>query len=231
MSFDKKRLPRANALSAVVMLVSLLVLGSSIFKDANAARMTQQLGSLDTAVLWFVRQHIPSELTGFFTWVTATDDANFLVPATVVMTAIFLIFKRRRDALRVAISMACAGIFTFAIKALVNRSRPDLWGAAWYSSSSFPSGHTLSTTAFATALVLCAARVWPRSRYTAMELAALGVALMGLSRLVLGAHWPSDVLAATMLGFLIPLAVSAYLERYAPGWTDTTCTRARPRLP
>jgi undecaprenyl-diphosphatase len=77
--------------------------------------------------------------------------------------------------------------------------------------SSFPSGHALSTSAFATALTLIATRIWPPSRRIALPLAVLWIGLMGLSRLVLGVHWPADVLAAVCLGLFIPLAISLFL--------------------
>ena len=108
--------------------------------------------------------------------------------------------------------MACAGLLTYFIKTLVNRSRPDLWNTEWYSGSSFPSGHTLSAATFATALVLCVARIRPSSRYAALLLAIPWIGLVGLSRLVLGVHWPTDVLAAICVGVFIALAISQLLE-------------------
>lgn len=192
----------------------LLVIGIKVFEDV----ITEDSGPIDTAVLWFIRQHTPPALTDFFSLVSATGAGLFLVPATIILTAIFLALNHRREALLLASAMAYAGISTFVIKAVVNRLRPDLWSATWYSSSSFPSGHTLCTTALATALVLCVARVWPASRYPALALAALWVALVALSRLVLGAHWPTDVLAATVLGVFIPLAISTLLNRHPQHW-------------
>ena len=192
----------------------LLVIGIKVFEDV----ITEDSGPIDMAVLWFIRQHTPPALTGFFSLVTATGAGLFLVPATVVLTAIFVALNHRREALLLASAMACAGISTFVIKAVVNRARPDLWSATWYSSSSFPSGHTLCTTVLATALVLCVARVRPATRYSALALAALWVALVALSRLVLGAHWPSDVLAAAVLGVFIPLAISTLLDRHPQRW-------------
>ena len=214
MSADPRTRRHATPLPVALGLIVLLIIGIKVFEDV----LTEDSGPIDTAVLWFIRQHTSPALTDFFSLVTATGAGLFLVPATIMLTAMFLAFNHRREALLLASAMACAGNLTYAIKALVNRSRPDLWGAAWYSSSSFPSGHTLCTTVLATALVLCVARVWPATRYLALPLAALWVALVALSRLVLGAHWPSDVLAAAVLGVFIPLAISTFIDRHPQRW-------------
>ena len=81
-------------------------------------------------------------------------------------------------------------------------------GTQWYWGSSFPSGHTLTTAAFSTAAALCVARIWPWAGTLAMALAVLWTGLVAVSRLVLGVHWPSDVLAAMCLGAFIPLLIS-----------------------
>ena len=84
----------------------------------------------------------------------------------------------------------------------------DLQRAQWYWGSSFPSGHTLNTATFAAAAALCVARIWPRAANPAISLAMLWTGLVAISRLVLGVHWPSDVLAAMCLGAFIPLLIS-----------------------
>jgi undecaprenyl-diphosphatase len=197
----------------VLSLMTLLIIGIKVFEDVIA----KESGPVDTAVLWFIRQNIPLALTGFFSLVTLTGAGIFLVPATVVLTVGFLTFKHRHEALLLASSMACAALLTYFIKALVNRSRPELWSTQWYSGSSFPSGHTLSTAAFATALALGVTRICPRLRYAAAPLAALWIGLMAVSRLVLGVHWPTDVLAAICLGVFVPLAIGTALDLYQQG--------------
>ena len=130
------------------------------------------------------------------------------MPATAVLSVGFLLTRHWRQAVLLAASMTCSWALTYIVKALVGRERPELWSATWYWGSSFPSGHTLSTAAFATALVIGTAQIWPKSRFVSLPLAVVWIGLMGLSRLVLGVHWPTDVLAAVCVGVFVPLAVS-----------------------
>jgi len=109
-----------------------------------------------------------------------------------------------------------AAAVVYVVKALVGRARPALWETEAYWGSSFPSGHTLVVAAFATAAALCASRVRPAARKLALSIAILWISLVAVSRLVLGVHWPTDVLAAACIGAFLPLAMSVGLElRYA----------------
>jgi undecaprenyl-diphosphatase len=193
---------------AILALLTLLIVGIKIFEDVIA----KESGPADTALLWLVRDNTPAVMVEFFTLVTLSGAGRFLAPTTAVLAAVFFLMQHRREAMLMTTSMLCAWALTYTLKALVDRARPDLWSTAWYWGASFPSGHTLSTAAFATALSLCAARLWPRSRYAAAALAIVWIFLVGLSRLVLGVHWPTDVLAAICLGVFIPLAISLALD-------------------
>lgn len=193
---------------ALVVLLILLVVGGKVFEDV----VTQESGPIDTAILWFIRDNTTPAMVGFFTVVTASGAGKFLAPATLLLSVWFFATRHRREGMLLTASMVSAWLGTYTLKVLVDRTRPELWSTAWYWGSSFPSGHTLSTAAFATAVALGTARIWPRSRFAALPLAVLWICLVALSRLVLGVHWPSDVLAAVCLGVFIPLFISVLFD-------------------
>ena len=193
---------------AVLALLTLLVIGIKVFEDV----LSKESGPVDTAALLLIKQNTPPALIGFFSAVTWSGAAIFLVPATAVLCALLLLMRRPSDAVLLAATMASGWALTYALKMLVNRTRPDLWSTTWYWGSSFPSGHTLSTAAFSTALTLIATRIWPQSLRVALPLAVLWISLMGLSRMVLGVHWPTDVLAAVCVGVFIPLAIRMVVD-------------------
>ena len=208
-AYARRRMPRWTAhltrrRLAVLALLTLAVGGIKLIEDV----VEKESGPVDEAMLWFVRDHVPAALNGFFAVVTVSGSAKFLMPVAVMAAIALLVARRRFEAVLVGASVVTATLVVWSVKAIVGRARPALWEAQWYWGSSFPSGHTLSTAAFATAAALCVARIWPRAGTLAMALAVLWTGAVALSRLVLGVHWPSDVLAAMCLGGLIPLLIS-----------------------
>jgi undecaprenyl-diphosphatase len=116
------------------------------------------------------------------------------------------------EAMLLAVSQISAVLVIVIIKMLVARDRPALWETEWYWGASFPSGHTLAVATFATAATLCVMKVRPGGRAYAMALATFWIFFVGLSRLVLGVHWPTDVLAAACIGTFLPLVINAVMH-------------------
>ena len=193
----------------VLGLLTLGMIAVKLIEDVVA----QESGPVDTAILWFVRERVPASWEGFLSVVTLSGSAAFLLPTSVMVVLALLLARRRFEAVLLGASMLTAPSLVYALKAVVGRDRPLLWEAQTYWGSSFPSGHTLSTAAFAAAAALCLARIWPRSAAAASMIALAWAILVGLSRMVLGVHWPSDVLAALCLGLFIPLMFSVLFDR------------------
>ncbi len=114
------------------------------------------------------------------------------------------------------------GLSTYAIqelvKRLVDRPRPELWSRRVEDASfSFPSGHALASATIFPLLVYDLTRTRPR----AVRLAAMGAAValslfVGLGRLYLGVHWPSDVLAGWAMGGAQAVVAIRHLGRAGP---------------
>lgn len=161
----------------------------------------------DRNVLLFVHEHVPHALDGFFQAVTMTGSSLFVLPLAAVVVLGLRWRGHGSEAWLVALSTGLAEAVVWSIKFAVGRSRPGLWATDTYWGSSFPSGHTLVVAAFAIAAVLGVGRLWPGRRRVALAIAFAWIFLVALSRLVLGVHWPTDVLAAAGIGALLPLAI------------------------
>ncbi|MFJ4922979.1 phosphatase PAP2 family protein [Streptomyces sp. NPDC088725] len=155
-----------------------------------------------------------------------------LTMRAVTAVAVILLFLRgeRLFALWVTVTSACGTACLQILKAAVDRDRPrwhDPVGSAHF--SSFPSGHAL------TAAVTCGLLLWLLRRRTtarwvwctAVAAAALSVVGVGLTRLWLGVHWSSDVLAGWSLGgCVVALSLTAYDRRvHTPGLVQDTVAR------
>jgi undecaprenyl-diphosphatase len=126
--------------------------------------------------------------------------------------------KTRPFAVPLALAVLATAVLVWAIKAAVGRVRP--WIALGLPApisrphdGSFPSGHAAGSFCVAVFLALTIPVVWKGSRTSARVLAALALviaALIGLSRVYLGAHFPSDVAAGALLGALIGAAGAGF---------------------
>lgn len=147
--------------------------------------------------------------------------SNGVLAAFVLAGSGFLALARRRaGAVFLLASFWGALALETAVKHWYGRPRPDLVPhAARVFTASFPSGHaTVSAAAcLAAALLLAWARPEPRSRAFAAAVATCFVALVGASRLYLGVHWPTDVLAGWALGAGWTALCWAAVERRAGG--------------
>ena len=148
--------------------------------------------------------------------VTALGGFTVVTLVTVVGVTAFLIHGRKRHALVLAGTVLLAELSSDLAKTFYARARPDLvpHGSYVYSAS-FPSGHsTLSAATYLTLAVLIAS-LEPNRGTKAMVfvLAALLVLAIGFSRVYLGVHWPSDVLAGWSLGAAFALAAWSVLRR------------------
>ena len=169
-------------------------------------------GPVDELILRFIHTRVPASLNGLFEAATLTGSASVIVPLSIAIVVALLLAGRHFEALLLSVSVVGGGIVVYVLKAVVGRERPALWETAWYWGSSFPSGHTLVVAAFAAAAAIGASRIWPKSRTFAIVVACAWIVLVGLSRLVLGVHWPTDVLAAACIGACLPLAAGVALE-------------------
>ena len=194
-----------------LVIVLVLVLAVSAIKVSEDV-LGGESGPIDEAILLFIRGHVPGRLTGFFEAITFIGSLRVLFPLATGATIALLCVRRRFEALLLATSVISAATVVYVTKTAVGRARPALWETEWYWGSSFPSGHTLVVPAFGIAAALCISRIWPAAREFALSIAILWICLVAFSRLVLGVHWPTDVLAAACIGASLPLAMSVALE-------------------
>ncbi len=137
-----------------------------------------------------------------------------------------LIRGKRLAALLLACGLLGGTLLSEGLKALFDRARPPLEIRAVETlNASFPSGHALQATVVFLTLGVMLARVMPRRRLKVyvMSVAVVLAALVGMTRVYLGAHWPSDVLAGwcVVAAWAVALWIVAHVvERAADRTAD-----------
>ncbi len=134
---------------------------------------------------------------------TALGGVTVLTLVVVAATLVLLFHRKHRQALVFAATIAATFVSSELLKHVYNRPRPDLvpHGSYVYSAS-FPSGHSTLSAATYLTLATVIASLEPERGTKALiyVVAVLVVMAVGFSRIYLGVHWPSDVLAGWALG-------------------------------
>ena len=159
-----------------------------------------------------VAQHVRQDwLDPVVCFYTALGNAGL---GFIVTALVLLVFKGTRRSGATALTAMTLGLLVtnLTIKPLVSRARPWVVMENFVSlvtssdPHSFPSGHTNAAFAFGVALFLTLPQKWAKA-------AALAVAaLMGLSRLYVGVHFPTDVLAGAVIGSCCGLVAHALVS-------------------
>lgn len=154
--------------------------------------------------------------------VTALGGFTVLTLVTIVATLLLVFHQRRREALIFAATVVAAQASSQLLKDFYERDRPALVAHGSYVySHSFPSGHSAMAAAVFLILATVVASVEPRRRTKALiyGLAVAVVFAVGISRVYLGVHWPTDVLGGWTLGAGWALAAWLLLALTAPRQT------------
>lgn len=150
-------------------------------------------------------------------WLTHLGDPAVVTVAAFVLAAL-LARRRRRDAIYVVVVRAVAAALSSAVKIAVGRHRPVLpHPFAHAGGGSFPSGHALGSAALWGSVAVL---LWLGRRHRAAVVAAVALpAVIGASRVVLGVHYVSDVVAGLLCGWVCAVGAVPVLarRRAAPG--------------
>ncbi len=189
---------------ALVLLASLGYLAYRYTPLSGEADVLVWLGNVDLA--WM------SPLMAGTSFLGNTVPAAITV-AVVVMA--LLLYRQRRDAVFFAAAPAASALFAYLIKLMVDRPRPDELLAG--GGLSFPSGHVAYAATLGGFAWYLAPRVLPQRTavWAVRGLMALFVLLTGVSRMYLGAHWPSDVAGGVLLAGLCVVAAARWHGRRA----------------
>jgi membrane-associated phospholipid phosphatase len=157
----------------------------------------------DTAALLWLHQWANPVLDAVMLKITTLGNPEIVVVVVAFSLGWLWWRKRRLEAKVFAIACLGALILNQGLKLCFAKPRPQLWTRLISESSfSFPSGHALGSLVLYGFLAYLLAIQFPRLAHWIYGVAAGIIAAIGASRLYLGVHWPTDVVAGYAVGFL-----------------------------
>lgn len=207
---------RTNVLPALGLLLSLGLIAAVgclfLFYHLAAEMKAGNTQQLDESALTLFNQFASPRLTFFMRFATYLGSNEFLIVLGTYVVVAFALVGWKRGMVTFLITMAGAAVLNSTLKMIFARERPEpFFGILRPESYSFPSGHALFSFCF---YGVVAAVITARIRQTSKRIAvwvtaSVLVLLIGLSRIYLGVHYPSDVVAGYVAAFVWLVVVAS----------------------
>ena len=215
------RLRPAGLLRLLIGILLPLLLVGFLGEDV----LERQRFAFETPLMLWLHAHSTPALDHLSVALATIGRVKVIAPLSAL--AAFLLWRRSFTSARFFVaSVAGAAALTGVMKLVFHRPRPQLWPRlVTESGASFPSGHSMYSAAFVAALILLA---WPsRLRWPALVLGTLFTLVVGWSRVDLGVHYPTDVLAGWLSGTAWVLGVYSLLRPVPHAGPDLRRTEPR----
>lgn len=168
--------------------------------------------AFDQTIQESVRGQLPNLSTRFFKLITVVGNTVSQI-AIAIMSVTFCYLKKWYPQARfIAVNAIISGICILSLKLIFQRVRPTLPHLVFAGGYSFPSGHSMGTFMIFGSSIILLQYYMPKSIWKLLCQGTLGllIFLIGLSRIYLGVHFPTDVLAGFILAYGI-LNLTAYI--------------------
>ncbi len=173
--------------------------------------------AFDATIRTYVHSFASPGLTRIMQLLSDIGNITAVVTGTAIAAGVLLFRHRRAGAVLLAVTIGGAAVLMWGLKMLFHRSRPDpYFGIPVPSDYSFPSGHSLVAFCFYGVLAAMVTSELKRrpERVAVWTLAAIMAFAIGLSRIYLGVHYPSDVLGGYLAGAVWITGVALVYRRF-----------------
>lgn len=198
----------------LAILFALFLTCSIVFVAIADEVLDGETLAFDEAILVAINGTSSAFWDSFFSAITHLGGVAGVIIISGIITAVLFFRKKYRDIALLAVSVGGAALLNVVLKLIFERPRPDLWEQLVIETSfSFPSGHAMISSALAFSVIVIA---WnTRFRWYAVWLGALFTLAIGFSRLYLGVHYPTDVLAGWLVSgaWVLLVAFGSHLNR------------------
>ncbi|PTX44880.1 undecaprenyl-diphosphatase [Christiangramia gaetbulicola] len=191
----------------IIAIIALIIVVSSInlFIELTDTLKTDMLASMDDKITEYVISFRTPALTDFFVFMTKVGDFyGYLIVLTIYFLISRLVFKRWKYVLQSTLVLILASASNMMLKRFINRARPGIEHMVSVETLSYPSGHAMSAMAFYGFLIyLCTRfRINKFLKTGLIAMLAFIILSIGISRIYLGVHFPSDIAGGYIAGLI-----------------------------
>ncbi|HEG9958199.1 TPA: phosphatase PAP2 family protein [Staphylococcus aureus] len=193
--------------------ISLLIVFALVF-GIIAFFHESRLGKwIDNEVYEFIYSSESFITTSIMLGATKVGEVWAMLCISLLLVAYLMLKRHKIEALFFALTMALSGILNPALKNIFDRERPTLLRLIDITGFSFPSGHAMGSTAyFGSAIYLLNRLNQGNSKGILIGLCAAMILLISISRVYLGVHYPTDIIAG-IIGGVFCIILSTLLLR------------------
>ena len=187
------------------IILLLVVFGINIFISLTETLHSDALAKYDSKVTEFIISFRTPPLNKFLQFITEVGDFNGYLVMAILSTIIFYLkFKNWRYVAEIFFVLIVSGLSNVALKQVINRARPDAEHLVSVATLSYPSGHAMSAIAFYGFLIYLIytfkLKAWLKAGL--ILLFVFLIITIGISRVYLGVHYPSDIVGGYIAGFI-----------------------------
>ena len=192
-----------------LLLIFVMIFGViAMFHESRLGRF------IDKEVYEFIYSAESFIMTSFMLGFTFIAEVLTMIILSLMVIAVLMILKMRYEALFFALSMIISSILNPVLKNIFDRERPTLLRLIDISGFSFPSGHAMGSSTFFTSIASIMNTKFTRQQnWVITTICGFFILMVSSSRVYLGVHYPTDVLAGIFGGFISVLLSSIILEK------------------
>ncbi|WP_175991345.1 phosphatase PAP2 family protein [Bacillus sp. Marseille-Q1617] len=204
---------------AVFFIISLICLGFFTWGFVSILEewKENEIAGFDNGVFNVVHGFISPKLTTLMTSITFMGGVKWLSISTIGLVIVLVFMKKYPLALFLTLTVSLGAGFNWLLKWIFKRDRPDIEALIEQGGYSFPSGHSMGSFIFYGAVAFMLYRALDRAVFKWLSVLALSVLILfiGISRVYLGVHYPSDIVGGFSAGGgWLTLCIAVYIYFY-----------------
>ena len=197
--------PKVTYILFALVAFAIVSIFIHLFLELTENLKADYMTNIDATISEYVVSFRTSTLTNYFTFITNVGDRYGYVVVFVLINSVFyIIFKSWRYVIELAIVLLVAASSNILLKQVINRARPISEHLVTVETLSYPSGHAMTAMAFYGFLIYLFYNFKLNifAKFGIITVLILLILSIGVSRIYLGVHFPSDVAGGFIAGFI-----------------------------